>query len=495
MFESQQTTGYVVLCALGLLLFIHRYWLRSSGNLNLPPGPPGNRLSVGPNIVRQFNEWANEYGPIFSFKNGRQRIVVLTTYQAAVDVMQKHGSDLADRPRTVAAGEILSGDMRTLLVGAGERLKKLRRALHSQLQASAARQYAPLQRRNAKDYVRNMLADPEHHLDHGRTYAASVIMELTYSKTTPTTYSDPEVKEVVKCLGNFFEALRIGRYLVDALPFLKYIPFGGVAELKKRHEDELSLFESQLFATKDRMAKNATQPCFATYLFEHQKEYELSDAELAYLAGSMFGAGSDTTASGLGIITMAAATHPHELKKVQAQLDEVVGRDRMPNFDDEPVLTQVTAFVLEVHRWRLIAPFGFAHKATKDIPWRDYIIPSGSIVYGNHWTIMHDPDVFAEPETFNPDRWLDEKGRIRDDLKHFDFGFGRRVCPGQYVAERSLFINTALMFWAFNIREDPAAPIDTMSFTDGSVVHPQPFRVSIEARNPNLREILEADVD
>ena len=51
----------------------------------------------------------------------------LTIPKAAVDVMQKHGSDLADRPRTVAAGEICSGDMRTLLVGAGERLKKLRR--------------------------------------------------------------------------------------------------------------------------------------------------------------------------------------------------------------------------------------------------------------------------------------------------------------------------------------------------------------------------------
>lgn len=114
--------------------------------------------------------------------------------------MQKHGSDLADRPRTVAAGEILSGDMRTLLVGAGERLKKLRRsvflltipeptysarhlyvrALHSQLQASAARQYAPLQRRNAKDYVRNMLADPEHHLDHGRTYVLGKVHDLLF---------------------------------------------------------------------------------------------------------------------------------------------------------------------------------------------------------------------------------------------------------------------------------------------------------------------------
>lgn len=41
-------------------------------------------------------------------------------------------------------------------------------------------------------------------------------------------------------------------------------------------------------------AKNAAQPGFATYLLEHQKELELSDDEVAYLAGSMFGAGSDT---------------------------------------------------------------------------------------------------------------------------------------------------------------------------------------------------------
>lgn len=41
-------------------------------------------------------------------------------------------------------------------------------------------------------------------------------------------------------------------------------------------------------------------------------------------------------------------------------------------------------------------------------------------------SIMHDPEVFVDPEKFNSDRWLNEKGTIRDDLKHFDFGFGRR---------------------------------------------------------------------
>lgn len=40
--------------------------------------------------------------------------------------------------------------------------------------------------------------------------------------------------------------------------------------------------------------QNRAQPCFVTYLLEHQQEYGLSDAELAYLAGSMFGAGADS---------------------------------------------------------------------------------------------------------------------------------------------------------------------------------------------------------
>ncbi|CAL1703574.1 unnamed protein product [Somion occarium] len=482
-----------VLCACAFIFLSRK--LRGSKRDNLPPGPGGNRLSIGPYAYRRFHEWSKEYGPVFSLKHGSKLIVVIASYQAAIDIMQKHGSELADRPRSVAAGEIFSGDMRTLLVGAGERLKKLRRALHSQLQSTTAQQYGSLQYRNAKNYVRNMLSDPEHHLDHGRTYAASVILELTYSKTTPTKYADKEVQDVMKNVNRMFAALKIGAYIVDTFPFLKYIPLGGVSELRRFHKEELGLFKSQLNSAREKLSQSIAQPSFATYLLENQGQYDLSNDELAYLAGSMFGAGSDTTASGLGIITMAAATHPEELKKVQSQIDAVVGRDRLPNYDDEPLLSRVTAFVLEAHRWRPIAPQGFAHRAMKDVIWKDVVIPKGAIVYGNHWSIMHDPEVFPEPDSFRPDHWLNEEGEVRDDLKHFDFGFGRRVCPGQYVAERSLFINTALIFWAFNIHEDPNSPIDTTAFTDASVVHPLPFAVKIVPRIKNLRELLDADTD
>lgn len=112
--------------------------------------------------------------------------------QAAVDIMQKHGTDLADRPRYIAAGELMSGGKRTLLVGAGDRLRKLRRctrspapypltadschrALHSHLQPTTAIHYKSIQSRHAVGLILDILNDPEHHLDHSRRSVTPVL--------------------------------------------------------------------------------------------------------------------------------------------------------------------------------------------------------------------------------------------------------------------------------------------------------------------------------
>ena len=74
---------------------------------------------------------------------------------------------------------------------------------------------------------------------------------------------------------------------------------------------------------------------FGKYLLERQKELELSDNETAYLAGSMFGAGSDTTASAISISIMAAACFPKAQAKVQEELDNVIGKERGEFFECE----------------------------------------------------------------------------------------------------------------------------------------------------------------
>jgi len=64
-----------------------------------------------------------------------------------------------------------------------------------------------------------------------------------------------------------------------------------------------------------------------------------------------------------------------------------------------------------------------------------YCIPKGATVIGNVWSVGRDPEVFGpNPEMFEPTKWLNKDGTLRDDLKSYPFGFGRRVCPGQHMA-------------------------------------------------------------
>ncbi|KAJ6631172.1 cytochrome P450 [Mycena sp. CBHHK59/15] len=455
---------------------------------SLPPGPPGHWL-LGNTIPREhahrkFEEWIQEYGPVISLRRGREVIVIIGRYDAAVEIMEKEGASLADRPPSIAAGETLSGGMRTLLLRNGERLRKLRKALHAQLRPIIAAEYQPIQQRNAQFHILDLLSDSASHMSHAQGYAASVIMSLTYGKPTRTVYSDPIVQEVVGCQTRLGKALVPGAYSVDAFPFLQYIP-GYLSELREQHRMELALFKSQLEGVRsDLNADKEMKPCFAKTIIERQQEYGLTDDETAYLAGSMFGAGAGTSASAISIVVMAAAAFPETQVKVQEQLDSVLGARKLPTFQDEQDLVQVTAFYLESFRWRPVSAGGFAHRATKDIIWNGHVIPAGASVYGCHWSIARDPMVFPDPEKFDPQRWVAPDGNaIREDLKVFQYGFGRRVCPGSGVANKSLFINTALLLWAFRISQDPKKPIDTMAFTNTANTHPLPFSARFESRH------------
>ncbi|KAG0696776.1 cytochrome P450 [Suillus ampliporus] len=477
----------IIVCALvvAILWIVKQRYQAAARRLPLPPGPP-ERWLLGNNMPKsfapfQYAKWTEEYGPIFSFRQGPSIFVVIGRHQAAVDIMEKEGASLADRPRSVAAQETLSGGLRTLLEGSGERWRRLRRVLHANLQPKVAETHEPIQIKNVKNVVLDILNDPKNHQMHVMRYAASVVMSFTYGKTTPTAYTDPEIVTVNKCFARFVRVGKPGTYLVDTYPILRFVP-GYLSQLKAWHQEELALFNGQLDVVRRQMREGTAEPSFAKFILENQKRYELEDKELGYVAGAMFAAGSDTTASAITIMMMAAALNTNAQARVQEELDNIVGRARLPTFGDQDMLPQVTAFMLESLRWRPVSIGGFAHRATKDIIWKNYLIPAGATVIGNHWAIANDPEVFPEPHKFNPQRWIDETGRVRDGLRSFAFGFGRRVCPGQYVAQRSVFINTAVILWAFRLSENPAAKIDPFAFSDTTNIQAAPFEICLEKR-------------
>ncbi|KAK0462942.1 cytochrome P450 [Desarmillaria tabescens] len=482
--EPQAILAALVFAAT-LLAVVYTRLRRSHSGLPLPPGPPSDSI-FGTSFqseffYRHFERWTQEYGPVFSFRQGLRTIVVVGRFQAAVDIMEKEGAALADRPRSIAAGETLSGGMRVLLTPAGERFKKMRRALHSHLQPKSVASYSPILMRTARQNMLDIIQDPERHQDHAKRYAAAVVMALAYGKVPPS-YEDPEVQSVNRCLTRLGLTMRAGAWKVDILPLLKFVP-GYLRPLKDGHAEELGLFKNLLQEVRDQIARGDEVPSsFGKYLIERQNEYQLNDDETAYLAGSMFGAGSDTTASAISVAVMAATCYPETQKKVQEELDAVIGRDRPPTFADQDILPQTMAFVLESFRWRPVTSGGFPHKATRDIIWNNYCIPKGASVIGNVWSVGRDPAVFPDPETFKPQRWIAEDGTLRDDIRSYPFGFGRRVCPGQHIATASTYINTALTLWAFNLREDEKEKVDTLAFTESANAHPMPFKVLFEPR-------------
>jgi cytochrome P450 len=89
------------------------------------------------------------------------------------------------------------------------------------------------------------------------------------------------------------------------------------------------------------------------------------------------------------------------------------------------------------------------HRLTEDDVYDGYLIPGGATVIGNSWAILHDPEVYTDPETFRPERFLQPD--TEDQFPDATFGFGRRVCPGQHMARSTVWIAIASVLSSFEI--------------------------------------------
>ena len=96
-----------------------------------------------------------------------------------------------------------------------------------------------------------------------------------------------------------------------------------------------------------------------------------------------------------------------------------------------------------------------AREVTEDDHYDGFFIPKGATIMANNYAISRDEAVFPDPESFVPTRFLDESGqKLRTDIlqpMEFAFGFGRRTCPGRYLADALLFSHFAHILKVFDV--------------------------------------------
>ncbi|KAF5343048.1 hypothetical protein D9758_011153 [Tetrapyrgos nigripes] len=496
-------------------------------NRNLPPGPKG--LPVLGNVFQlprtqqflRFTEWKEEFGmsfklqssptliilagPIFSLNLAGQTVVVLNSHKVAGDLLDRRSAIYSDRPRFIMAGEILSRGLLIGLCGYGDLLRKLRKATHEGFNTRASEAYQPIQEKEAAVLVDSMLKDPNSWIAHLERSAASTILTALYGMESVQSKDDPLVARINDCMHRLTRACMPGSYLVEFLPIMKYLP-EALAPWKKEgnewYNKDTAMFQGFLDEVQSKVNAGQAKLTFAARLLE-QKSGQLSTTEASWLSGALFMAGSETTAGALTIFILAMRLYPNVMEKAQAEIDAVVGRDRLPTFEDRDHLPYIQAIVEEVLRWRPIAPLGLPRRAMKDDFYEGYFIPKGSLVLENIWAMNHDPTIFLDHDEFRPERFLDKTSAVNvvptdtRNHRHVSFGFGRRICCGLNLANQSLFIDIASLLWAASIEpayDETGAEIipSSMELLDeGSVVRPIPFKCNIVPRSKDVNAVLE----
>ncbi|SJL11893.1 uncharacterized protein ARMOST_15307 [Armillaria ostoyae] len=462
--------------SLAVLLYLRR---SQSWQLPLPPGPKkrfltGNLKDIPTSFEWEtYYKWGKEHSDIIFCVRKQDRnveldadsdiihldvvgtsVIVLNSLDATSDLLDKRSSIYSSRWSSSPDGQRIDG------MGLSGRLDALwkrlvfqlfrdlfddkfdagfrrvhRRLFQQTLNARAALRFRPQVLNTAREVLRRLLDRPEDFMTHLRYMAARVIMSITYGiDTLPE--GDPFVTTAEDALHTIAMAARPGAFLVDSLPFLKYVPawFPGAGFQRKASEWKVlarRMVDMPYEKAIRLIADDSYRPSFtSSNLGRIGPEQDVASQQRAVknAAGTMYAAGSDTTVSAIATFILGILLNPEAQRKGQAEVDGVLNQERLPTFDDEESMPYVTAIVKEVLRWKNVTPIAIPHLLEVDDVYRGYRLPAGSVVVPNTWAILHDEVAYPDPFSFNPDRFMKD-GRL--DLAVKDpaiaaFGFGRR---------------------------------------------------------------------
>jgi len=168
-------------------------------------------------------------------------------------------------------------------------------------------------------------------------------------------------------------------------------------------------------------------------LLRAQKQGEQTDQQLRDEVVTMLLAGHDTTALTLTYTWYLLSEHPGVREQVHQEIADVVG-DGRPTMDDVREFEYLEWVINEA--MRLYPPvYTLFREPTEDVELSGYDIPEGSALMLSQWAVHRSPRWWDDPDTFDPERWRQERVNERPSFAYFPFGGGPRHCIGKHLAK------------------------------------------------------------
>ncbi|EDL41816.1 mCG129327, isoform CRA_b, partial [Mus musculus] len=263
---------------------------------------------------------------------------------------------------------------------------------------------------------------------------------------------------------------------------IDYLP-GRHRKLLKNFDFAKHYFLAKVIQHKESLDINNPRDFIDCFLIKmeqekHNPKTEFTCENLIFTASDLFAAGTETTSTTLRYSLLLLLKYPEVTAKVQAEIDCVIGRHRSPCMQDRHSMPYTDAVLHEIQRYIDLLPTSLPHAVTRDVKFREYLIPKGTTVIASLTSVLYDDKEFLNPERFDPSHFLDESGKFKKSDYFFPFSTGKRICVGEGLARTELFLFLTTILQNFNLKSPvDLKDLDTTPVANGFVSVPPKFQI------------------
>ncbi|GLJ36125.1 hypothetical protein SUGI_0724680 [Cryptomeria japonica] len=455
-------------CSVILIILLPLLWFQWKSKrapaLPLPPGPTAwhivrNLFQLAKRPHESLCKFSQKYGPLMSFRLAMRRIVVASTPAMAKEILKTHDHIFVGRT-VIEATKVFSHHKSSLVWGEhGPHWRYLRRITTVELFSPQRLEAQEHLRRGEVFHTVRLIFESKGKAVNIEQMAFFNIMNVLGKMIFGTSLIDPfnpasvglkdTIGKTVKLLGT--------ANLSDFYPLFRLVDPQSVcrqmAKHMKRLHDFIDLFIQDRIATKNiKRQQNDSHKDFLDVLLDMRTE-DFTLFDVRALIFELLIAGTDSTTTTIEWVMTELIRHPEKMKRVQQELDGVVGLVRKVEAYDINRFSYLNAVVKETFRLHPTVPLLLPLKAGKDCEIEGYMIPKDAHVLVNLWAIGRDPATWKEPLEFMPERFLEGENSEIDYRRHnfelIPFGAGRRLCVGHPFAMRMLHLVLASFIHSF----------------------------------------------
>ncbi|XP_062573474.1 cytochrome P450 2B4-like [Saccostrea cucullata] len=480
-----------------VVVLLSLLWCLSGRPKGLPPGPTcypiiGNVGLFKPSeAVTAHRRLRKIYGDIYTIMIFHKPIIFVHGFDNIRALLVKHGDATSERPRFLSS-DLAQGN--GVFWASGSRWKETRAfALTTLRKFGFGKRSMESQIMEEVDCLMEKLEENENEAFDIQSVlnasVANVICSLLFGKRFE--YEDTRFKLLIDLLSRSFSSVTLSSP-VFLFPSLRHTGIYKI-DIYLENVNALRAFLTDMIEEHRRHfdADHINDFIDAFLLEQKQGSNEINniftDENLNQVLKDFFSAGTETSSTTLRWAFLFLFHNPHWLKKLQKEIDDVIGQ-RQPMMEHKDQLPLVEAFILETQRLGNTTPLTGPHAAQEDMTYNGHLFPKGVTVLFLLDSVLMDPEMFPKPSLFKPERFLDDNGRCRGDLKDklITFSVWPRICLGEALAKMELFLFFTRFLQKYEIKPENPECLPSLEGKLGLTYTPNSFKMRLLKRQ-NLK--------